>query len=178
MSTEVLGGSVLSTKRLLSLTLGLPICAFAYNPVQAVASTAPACAGHPATIVVTARSPHTVWGTSHRDVIVVTVPGHVVNAGAGNDLICGSAGADRLNGGAGSDDILGGGGDDVLTGGSGDDVLDGQQGTDVEDGGSGADKVYDDGSDHVQSDEGDSVVGEQGDHGHGSDDQGGDDGLD
>ena len=45
------------------------------------------CLGLRATVVVTAKSPHVVRGTSHRDVVAVLVPGHVVQAGAGNDVV-------------------------------------------------------------------------------------------
>ena len=69
--------------RALGVALALPFALFAYNPLHAVASPAPAasCAGRPATMVVTAHSPRVVHGTSHRDVIVTKVPGHVIDAG-------------------------------------------------------------------------------------------------
>ena len=74
-----------------------------------MASTAsPSCNGSKATLVVTAHSKHVVKGTSHRDVIVVQDPGHVILAGAGNDIICGSAGHDVIDGGAGNDQIFAG----------------------------------------------------------------------
>jgi hypothetical protein len=41
-------------------------------------------------MVVDPGSPHVVRGTHRRDVIVIRDPGHVVGAGAGADLVCGS----------------------------------------------------------------------------------------
>lgn len=128
----------------LTALVAVPLLAAAYQvPAQdsATASAAPRCAGVRATIVVRSRSPHVVRGTRHRDVIVVTAPGHVVLAGAGDDLICGSSGRDVIDGGPGNDQVYAGAGDDRVTGGTGNDVLSGGRGTDVVDGGPGADRI-------------------------------------
>jgi streptogramin lyase len=78
------------------------------------------CRGQAATIVVTGRHAR---GTVHRDVIVVTNPrGARVDAGAGDDVVCGGPGTDRLSGGRG-DDRLVGRGSDVLRGGPGRDTF-------------------------------------------------------
>ena len=137
--------------RLLPLVLAAPMSVFAYHPLQAMASEHGAtCDGVAATIVVTSSSPHVVHGTAHRDVIDIKNAGHVVRAGRGNDVICGSsghdvifggAGNDEINGGAGDDDIQGDEGDDQLNGDSGDDTVQGDQGDDEVDGGQGSDDV-------------------------------------
>ena len=90
-----------------------------------------------------------IHGTSHRDVIVLTAPS-TVDAGAGNDLVCGSSGRDVISGGAGVDVIYGNGGNDVenggagsdkLYGGAGSDTLNGGAGNDTENGGAGVDHL-------------------------------------
>src|SRR5664279_760723 len=101
----------LPTKRGMALAAALPIAFFGHN-VFPVAAATPTCHGHSATQVVSSHSPHVVHGTSHRDVIVVKDPGHVVKAGGGNDLVCGSSGHDDLRGGSGNDHLYGGAGSD------------------------------------------------------------------
>ena len=53
-----------SRPRLVAVVLATPLSLFAYHPLAAIAST-PSCAGHAATKVVTASSPHIVLG--HRE---------------------------------------------------------------------------------------------------------------
>src|SRR3978361_222211 len=98
------------TSRLAALALALPLAGIAFHATAAEAETAH-CLGHRVTMVVTAHSPHTVKGTSKRDVIEVLAAGHVIKAGKGADLVCGSAGRDVIVGGAGADPVSGGGGD-------------------------------------------------------------------
>ncbi len=97
---------------------------------SAGAAGVPTCAGHRATEVVTARSPHVVRGTSHRDVIVVRAPGHVILAGGGSDFVCGSNGHDTIFGGSGNDHLFGRGGNDRISGGTGNDDINGGSGND------------------------------------------------
>ncbi len=97
---------------------------------SAGAAGVPTCAGHRATEVVTARSPHVVRGTSHRDVIVVRAPGHVILAGGGSDFVCGSNGHDTIFGGSGNDHLFGRGGNDRISGGPGNDDINGGSGDD------------------------------------------------
>lgn len=105
-------------------------------PAQAAATM---CQGVPATIVSSAA---TIVGTPGRDVIVVkgSRP-HTVNAGAGNDLICGSVGPDTINAGSGRDVVFAGSGADVVNGGGGADVLKGGLGPDRVFGGTGQDVI-------------------------------------
>lgn len=105
-----------------TLIVGLSVVASADAAAQR-------CHGQRATIVGKGK----LIGTAKRDVIVLTGVGNV-NAGAGNDLVCGSRGNDVINGGAGNDVIYGGAGNDVLIGGPGDDMLMGEAGTDTIDG--------------------------------------------
>src|SRR5947209_9762277 len=139
-----------SAARVFALVMSTPMALLAYNPVHALASTASRCDGHAVTMTVTSHSPHTVHGTSHRDVIVIKSAGHVVDAGGGNDIICGSGGHDVINGGGGNDVVFAAGGNDVvnggagsddLNGGSGNDHLNGGGGNDVENGGGGDDTI-------------------------------------
>src|SRR4051812_42112881 len=115
------------TKRAFALAAALPFAFFGYssNPVSAATSM---CHGHPVTQVVTSHSAHTVFGTAHRDVILVTDSGHVIKARGGDDLVCGSRGDDVLRGGAGDDELFGGSGRDVEHGGPGDDFVRGNAG--------------------------------------------------
>ncbi|MBV9291718.1 MAG: hypothetical protein JO222_04645, partial [Frankiales bacterium] len=123
---------MLRRSRAITLALAGPMSLFAYHPLSAVAAPAhhhhASCDGLRATMVVTSHSPHTVHGSSHRDVIAVLAAGHVVKAGKGNDVICGSNGHDALFGQAGRDTIFGEGGNDDLVGGSGSDDLNGNGG--------------------------------------------------
>ena len=107
---------MLMRSRILTLSLAAPLSLVAYHPLSALASghAHASCDGVRANDVVTAHSPHKVFGTNHRDVIVIKVPGHVVNGLGGNDLICGSAGRDVINGGAGADTIFANGGNDTV----------------------------------------------------------------
>lgn len=105
------------------------------------AASPPMCAGHRATMVVTARSPHVVRGTSHRDVIVVRAPGHVILAGGGSDFVCGSSGNDTIFGDTGNDHLFGRGGNDRISGGPGNDDINGGSGDDTISGGSGDDNI-------------------------------------
>jgi Ca2+-binding RTX toxin-like protein len=129
------------------------------------AGAARACRGQPATLVGAGE----LVGTPGRDVIVATVPGTLVLAGAGDDLVCGSR---RAQGGPGDDEIhysgparlndrfyvLGGTGDDVIAfhgeqlhassgthdgvhGGAGDDLMIGAGGMLLFSGGTGSDRL-------------------------------------
>ncbi len=104
-----------SLVRVAGLALGVLLAV-----APAAAASAPRCFGTPATIIV--RGAHAT-GTAHRDVIVVIARGGArVNAGGGDDLICGGRGADRLSGGAGRDRLRGAG-SDILCGGAGRDAF-------------------------------------------------------
>jgi len=106
------------------------------------------CNGLAATITSSARI---INGTSAADVIVVQGSGvHRVNAGMGNDVICGSLGEDTIHGGvdndiiysnAGSDTIFGEAGQDLINGGQGDDTILGGNDADSLIGGSGSDVI-------------------------------------
>jgi hypothetical protein len=101
------------------LTAGGAVACTPPTPVTA------SCAGHKATIVVGARSPASVNGTSGNDVIAVTGGLHTVNGGAGNDVICADSLGSTLIGGAGNDTLIGGKGNDTLKGQTGRDTLNG-----------------------------------------------------
>ena len=163
--------------RLLPLVLAAPMSVFAYHPLQAIASEHGAtCAGMAATIVVTSGSPHVVHGTAHRDVIDIKNAGHVVRAGRGNDVICGSSGHDVIFGGAGNDDVQGNGGNDDIDGDDGNDDLSGGAGNDEINGGAGDDDIQgDEGNDQLNGDSGDDTgqheaaqLGGRRWHGHGA----------
>ncbi len=119
-------------------------------PAHAAGET---CDGKPATLVFAGPPPsgtHTYEGTGGDDVIVVTYPqSGSVDAGAGDDTVCGANG---ISGGEGNDDLWGlptsqgvflsgGAGDDVLHGTAGDDTLAGGSGDDTLLGGSGQDSL-------------------------------------
>src|SRR4051794_21953231 len=126
---------MLRRSRTLTLVLAGPLSLFAYHPLHALASPGGAtCDGMAATKVVTSHSPHSVNGTSHRDVIVMRASGHVVHARGGNDIICGSSGHDTIFGGHGQDTILGEDGNDDINGGAGNDDEQGNGGDDTLDG--------------------------------------------
>ena len=93
------------------------------------------CHGLPVTI---AASSGDVHGTPRADVIALTGPAHV-EAGAGNDIICGSRGDDVIDAGPGDDVVVGRAGADRLFGGPGRDRLFGDRGADHLVGGPGAD---------------------------------------
>lgn len=121
------------------------ICALGLA-LPATASAAPlTCDGKPATIV----APPGKWtyGTSGDDVIVAQNTsaklGVYIDAGEGNDRVCGSITDDIVYGQGGDDLILTGDGNDRIEGQAGNDyVLAGGNGTDVIDGGSGKDRLY------------------------------------
>jgi Ca2+-binding RTX toxin-like protein len=135
-----------------------------YGQAAALASSgsSPSCHGHRATLVVTASSPHLVRGTSHRDVVEIEDPGHVVRTGAGDDLVCGSKGKDVIDLGAGNDTAFAGAGDDTVTGDGGRDAIHGGAGNDRLSGGSGDDVINGDAGD-------DRINGDDHGGGHGSD---------
>ena len=118
----------------------------------------PTCDGQPATIVAApaAKAPWNtvINGTPGPDVIYIPADPsdsvyYTVNAGAGDDIVCGDGEVDAdVNGGDGDDhlevnawNVDGGNGDDVLFGGSGDDVLHGERGDDRLSGGLGDDTL-------------------------------------
>ncbi len=117
-----------------------PIAAVGF-PAAAGAATTTRCAGVRPTLLVGVHSPHSVRGTNHRDVILIKVAGHIVDAGGGNDLVCGSTGRDIILGGAGDDRVLAGGGNDDVRGGTGNDRVRGGAGADRELGDAGADDL-------------------------------------
>lgn len=82
-------------------------------------------------------------GTAGPDVIKVPKSSskQIVDAGDGNDVVCGSGGRDLIRGGGGNDRIFGGDGKDRLIGGSGDDVIFGGPGNDTIEGGAGDDQL-------------------------------------
>ncbi len=93
------------------------------------------CHGLPVTVT---ASKGEVQGTSRADVIALTGAARV-DAGAGNDIICGSPKADVIDAGRGNDVVVGGAGADRLVGGAGRDRLYGDRGGDHLVGGPGAD---------------------------------------
>jgi hypothetical protein len=93
------------------------------------------CHGLPVTV---AASKGEVKGTPRADVIALTGVARV-DAGAGNDIICGSPKADVIDAGLGNDVVVGGAGADRLVGGPGRDRLYGDRGDDHLVGGPGAD---------------------------------------
>ena len=103
---------------------GLSLIGFVGMPTAALAASHHGkahsyyCHGHKATIVGHGH----VKGTKHADVIVLTGPS-TVDAGAGNDIVCGSSGHDVINAGTGNDKVYGNGGNDVENGGAGNDTL-------------------------------------------------------
>lgn len=101
--------------------------------------TVPGCGGVAATMLVTARSPHIVHGTSRRDVVLMGDPGHVLRTRGGRDIVCGSSGRDTVHGGTGRDDIYAGRGNDRIIGGDGGDFVHGDGGNDTVDGNTGSD---------------------------------------
>jgi hypothetical protein len=122
-------------------------------PAQPAGATSRTCAGFPVTI--TSSAP-TVQGTSRRDVILaVGISGQTINAGAGDDVICGSSGADRIIAGDGNDTVFAGLGNDTIDGGTGGDVVNGGLGDDVINGGANDDRLSGDaGNDRVSGDAG------------------------
>jgi RTX calcium-binding nonapeptide repeat (4 copies) len=97
------------------------------------------CNGVKATISSSAR---TINGTSGNDVILVLGNGnHVVNARAGDDLICSGGSSDSINSGAGNDVINSGAGNDTVDAGTGNDVINTGSGNDVVKAGTGNDTV-------------------------------------
>ena len=129
--------------RLLVAFAAVPTALLASYPMTPATAAGPVtCAGQVATVVVTAHSPHVVYGTGHHDVIAIHDSGHVVRARAGSDLVCGSAGQDVVYGGAGADHLYGNHGADHMYGGHGDDTIRGRDGDDHLYGGPGADHMY------------------------------------
>ena len=72
-----------SRARLFAVVLATPVAFVGLGQGSAYGKPL-SCEGRAATKVVTARSPHVVFGTARREVIVVTDAGHVIKAGAGN----------------------------------------------------------------------------------------------
>ena len=108
--------------RTLTLLATAPTVFFLSGATPALAATTPMCMGQKATIVSTSSS-GLVRGTSRADVIVIVHGARRVEAGAGNDLICGGAGSDTILAGDGDDRVYGGGGNDQIRGGNGNDAL-------------------------------------------------------
>lgn len=115
------------------------LVASAFVVLVAAASASAAATCHGLTVT-THRHAGLVQGTPGRDIILLTGAG-TVQAGAGDDLICGSKRADVIDGGPGSDLIVAGAGADRITGGTGRDRIFGEAGVDRIDGGSGRDVV-------------------------------------
>jgi Ca2+-binding RTX toxin-like protein len=114
------------------------------SALAADSPTVPDCGRRAVTILVTARSPHIVHGTSQHDVVLIGDPGHVLRTGGGRDLVCGSSGGDTVHGGAGRDVIRAGGGNDRIIGGDGADYEHGGGGNDTVDGNAGGDILFGD----------------------------------
>jgi len=138
----------------LSAVLSILAASLFVSPAQARTAK---CQSIAATIVSSAA---VINGTSGRDVIVVRGGGaHLVTAGAGEDVICGSEGVDTINGGAGNDKIFANGGKDIVDGGSGNDTIHGGTGADSIDAGVGNDKVFGDaGNDSLTGDKGNDAL--------------------
>lgn len=103
------------------------------------------CDGKAATIVVSSEA--NVVGTPGDDVIVVTTSDFVsIDAGDGDDTICGGPGLEHIAGGPGNDVIFGGPGDDVIAGDSLGEASNAApaRDDDVIDAGAGSDLVLDD----------------------------------
>ena len=108
-------------------------------PTRAHAAATPKCDNLEATIV---SSSATINGTTNNDVIVVQGVGkHVVNAGGGNDTICGTPSVDIINSGNGNDKIISGDGNDTITSGEGNDTVNAGPGNDIVNTGPGDDRV-------------------------------------
>jgi hypothetical protein len=71
-----------------------------------------------------------------------SLPGQIIEAGLGNDLVWGNTGNDILNGFDGDDEIDGGPGNDVINGQNGDDTLFGGEGDDLLAGWLGTNWIY------------------------------------
>ncbi|MBM3694901.1 MAG: calcium-binding protein [Actinobacteria bacterium] len=106
-------------------------------PAGASGQTTAACAGNPATHLVTPGV--TFVGTPGDDVIVGTPGPDVIYGEGGNDLICSRGGNDVVYGGPGDDVVYGGPGNDDLHGDLGNDRLYGEDGRDEIRGGAGSD---------------------------------------
>ena len=128
----------MTTRRLplaLAVAAAVAIGAVATTSASAGLLAQRTCHGLPVTI---AASKGEVQGTPRGDVIALTGAAHV-DAGAGNDIICGSPKADVIDAGRGNDVVVGGAGADRLVGGAGRDRLYGDRGGDHLVGGPGAD---------------------------------------
>ncbi len=79
--------------------------------------------------------------TEGDDVIVGTSGRDIINAGGGNDIVCGLGDDDSIFGGAGNDLLVGGPGRDIIAGSLGDDTLHGGRGRDLLIGGPGLDII-------------------------------------
>ena len=83
----------------------------------------------------------TICGMGGADMILAGGGADYVEGGNGADRIFGEGGNDIIFAGPGADEIDGGGGDDEIFGEAGNDVLDGRTGEDILDGGSGVDSI-------------------------------------
>ncbi|MCU0916652.1 MAG: Ig-like domain-containing protein, partial [Planctomycetes bacterium] len=82
----------------------------------------------------------TIGGGNGNDTLIVTQgTNHVLEGGAGDDMLLGGSGNDTLRGGLGRDTLDSGGGQDGLDGGDGTDMVQGGDGNDTLDGGAGND---------------------------------------
>lgn len=132
-------------------------------PQQAQAAITYTCAGTKATIV---SAKATVTGTEGKDIIVlIGTFGQNVNAGGGDDVICGSKYNDVINAGSGNDTVYGNLGSDLISGGSGTDKIYGNDGADNINAGDGNDLVYGgNGNDIIEGGTGnDTIYGDAGD---------------
>ena len=80
--------------------------------------------------------------TSGDDVIIGTPGADFIDAGAGDDTICGLGGADTIFAGGGADYVEGGDGADQIFGEGGNDIIFGGTGPDEIDGGGGDDEIF------------------------------------
>ncbi|MDQ3956506.1 MAG: hypothetical protein M3285_13260, partial [Actinomycetota bacterium] len=107
------------------------------QPVTANASK-PTCFGEFPTTIISVGNYR--YGTPGDDVIILE-GNEGINAGGGNDLICGSDGSNSIDGGAGNDKIRGAGERDRIQGGEGNDLVRGDGAKDRLRGGPGDDVV-------------------------------------
>lgn len=94
-------------------------------------------------------------GTSGNDIICGTYSADpdIIDAGKGNDTVCGFDGDDEIEGGKGMDNIFGGNGDDFVDGGMDNDTLNGEAGDDIVEGGKGEDNITGGDGDETNGDE-------------------------
>jgi hypothetical protein len=131
------------------------------NPAPPPPRPMPRCNGKTATIVAKFGK-RSIKGTPGPDVIVGNPLGERIDAGGGDDTICGGMGDDIVHGGAGNDTILAGSDQDRLFGDAGDDVLLGESGNDDLRGGSGNDRAGGgDGADRIDGGSGNDLLDDQ-----------------